>query len=332
MIKRIVSITDASYQIGLGHTMRQLSIAQAAIKRSWEVVWISTSNQTQNIAHINGIKHIKSPSLGVIHKYLDDNSNVLIDIHQKDLKKLKPEYIPANAITLISDLGYEYDKFGAHIILVGSNLDVWNKEEIITAPYQDIVEYSGRAWMVFRDEFSYNRVVHNQICQNILICHGGSDPYRLTELTLSALNSVQNNITINVLVTDSYQSLFSIETLAAINKHPCNVIKNSKSVRKFMESADLAIINGGNVRYELCLVGTPYIAISIQQKQFECTKQLSDLGIGINIGLAKTVTPKSLSISIDHLLNNKLKRINMSNNMKKLFDLQGCNRILDLMI
>ena len=331
MPKRVVTITDASLEIGLGHAMRQLSLAQYLKRNSWDVSWYSASREVQEIAHKNDIHHVIFPSLECACNALDRNIEILIDIHQRDLPRLPINSNLSKAVTLISDIGYEYPIFGAHIILVGSDLEVWSKVNSIPLEDHKVLVHSGRKWMIFREEFAEMRQRERKNPKNILVCHGGSDPHGLTEFTLNALDLVEIDITITILATDNFQSLSRIKTLANHNRHPCDVIINSKSVRSHMERADFAIINGGNVRYELCLVGTPYMAISIQKSQYNCTHQLAKRGIGLNVGLASDLNPKILSDLITQMHKEQTNKIEMSKNMVQLFDLKGVHRIVELL-
>jgi len=332
MSKRLVSITDANQAIGLGHAMRQLGLVQYAKKVGWDVSLYSASSQVKDIAEKNGIHHLLFPSLQSACKQLDDNIELVVDVHQRDLSSLYSELKSSKAVTLISDVGYDYPVFGAHIVLVGNNLDVWSKDKVIVATNHEVVFHSGRKWMIFRDEFSEERPPISRNPKKVLVCHGGSDPHGLTELTLHSLNLVETDLTITVLATDNFPSLSRVKILASDHKYPVDVIVNASSVRSYMEEANFAIINGGNVRYELCLVGTPYIAISFQQAQYEFTQQLSKQGIGVNLGLAANLSRELLAASIIQFYEDQENKIKMNKAMKNLFDLQGSHRILDLFI
>lgn len=331
MSKRILVLTDASQEIGLGHAMRQLSLAQYFKKNGLDVNWVSASTEVHDIAQKNGICHFMFPSLECAFNDIDGNAELVVDIHQRDLSRLHPASNLSKTITLVSDIGYDYPIFGKHIVLVGSDLDVWSKVDTKTLLDRNVLLHSGRKWMIFRDEFSETKRPIRKNSKNILVCHGGSDPHNLTELTLNALDIAEIDITITVLATDRFPSLSRIKKLATQNSHPCDLVLNSCSVRSYMEVADLAIINGGNVRYELCLVGTPYIAISFQPSQYKCTHQLSKIGVGVNLGLASHLNTELIAESISQLYANQARKTNMSEKMKQLFDLQGAERILGLL-
>ena len=117
MSKHLVSITDASSSIGLGHVMRQLTLSQYVKNLGWKLTWLSASSQVKNIALVNSIDHILLPSLDAAYKELGDNTDIIVDVHQRDLTSLNLNPSFPRCVTLVSDIGYDYPKFGEHIVL-----------------------------------------------------------------------------------------------------------------------------------------------------------------------------------------------------------------------
>lgn len=329
--KRLLSVTDASPQIGLGHAMRQLSLAQAARKRGWEVHWFSPSTAVAAVAETHAILHTRVSTLDAVCTELDSDAAVVIDVHQRDFPRLRCEKTVSHATLLVSEVGYDFVPYGAHMVLVGSRLDQWSTRQIWVQEGGETQLHAGRAWMIFREEFTRESVDEPRQPNHVLICHGGSDPHQLTELSLKALELVDRQITITVLATDAFPALAAVQRLAQAGPHPCEVVRNAQNIRGYMESASLAVINGGNVRYELCLAGTPYVAVSFQQTQYNCTQQLSRQGVGINLGLMTEVTPRILADAVTELIDDQKKRMAMEAAMRVLFDSSGADRVLDLL-
>lgn len=328
--KRLISVTDASPEIGLGHAMRQLSLAQAARRHGWSVHWYSPSPEVEAIAETHAIPHTRLSTLDDVCPRIEREGSLIIDVHQRDFPRLRCGKASAHATLMVSEVGYDFSPYGNHVVFVGRRLDQWTATHMLVHEFGGTQEHSGRAWTIFSEEFATESVGETRRSNHVLVCHGGSDPRRLTELTLQALALVERQITITVLVTDAFPAISEVELLANSIQHPCEVVRNTASVRGFMEQASIAVINGGNVRYELCLSGTPYVAVSFQEKQYECTQQLSRQGVGVNLGLMKTVTPSILAAEVTELLDDYERRKIMEAEMKMLFDPFGADRVLNL--
>jgi len=329
--QHLVCVTDASPQIGLGHVMRQLSLTQAARKRGWTVHWLSPSPAVATVAEAHGIRHTLVSTLDEICPILDGYSSLVIDVHQRDFPRLRCAKTENRATLLVSEVGDDFVPYGAHIVFVGSRLHEWFTTDISAQEGREIKLHAGRAWMIFRDEFGSGKAGDLRQDNHVLVCHGGSDPHRLTELSLQALALVERDITITVLITDSFPKPAEIDRFVQSNPHPCAVVHNAKAIRGYMEAASVAVINGGNVRYELCLCGTPYIAVSFQETQYECTEQLSRQGVGVNLGLMTAVTQRTLADAVTNLLDDRNGRQTMEAKMRALFDPLGADRVLDLL-
>lgn len=328
---RIVSVTDASRQIGLGHVMRQLSLAQAARKRGWAVHWVSPSPVVGTLAATHAIPHTRVSTLDDVCSELDGDSLFIIDVHQRDFPRLRCEKTAARATLLVSEVGYDFKPYGAHMVFVGSRLDQWATKHTSVHEWGETLQHAGRAWMIFREEFTRKSMDQLRRANHVLVCHGGSDPHRLTEFSLQALALVDRPITVTVLATDAFPALAEVERLAQASPHPCEIVQNALELRAYMESASIAVMNGGNVRYELCVSGTPYVALSFQRTQYTCTQQLSQQGVGVNLGLMTEMTPQIVADAVTKLLDDEKKRQEMQVAMRVLFDSSGADRVLNLL-
>ena len=94
---------------------------------------------------------------------------------------------------------------------------------------------------------------------------GGSDSYNLT---LSVMNRIKNiefkkNFEIKVIVGKLYQKkrLYKLNRLLKDNKK-IRIYQNPKNIYKIFAESKLAIINNGNLKYEMCALKVPFILIS----------------------------------------------------------------------
>src|SRR5690606_32655813 len=82
--------------------------------------------------------------------------------------------------------------------------------------------------------------------------------------------------------------------------------------------------------YETCVVGIPFIALSIHDKQFEITKELTCLGVGINLGVYNKISDSQIYKTVKELLSNSSLRQTTSMKMRELIDTKGVERMYNI--
>lgn len=328
-----IAITDAHQSIGHGHAARQISLAVQAVQAGIDALILSTSPVVKAMCLNAGVPFRLFDSPAEIEKYVlsAEISGLVIDVHQRDFNQFRALCDRISpSLLIVSDVGCAFEPFGTFMVLIGSHLREWTHHESIDRFARRTEIFSGRAWMLFRDEFCNQGNIDRGPFKRILIAHGGSDPFNLTEKSLRALEQTLNSWKVAVLATETFGNLDGIRRLVSTSKHDCELIINTPCVSNMMRRSDIAIINGGNVRYELCMTGTPFVAISFSPLQYQCTQQLVDLGAGVNLGVMDKVSDSDLARSVETLLSNDGARASMGAIMRKLFDCNGGNRLLAL--
>lgn len=329
-MKRLIIITDASSRLGMGHLIRQMTFARFLQKHDYsvEIYGVSELLAKRCKDEDMNFKIFDDWSKLMDSLILNQPDAVIIDVHEtmfEQFRRLAKRSF--KLILMVSEIGHDFSPFGDHLILVGSNMQKWNQT---SESLGGTKVHSGRSWLFFREEFSKVDTVQ-KIPGRIVIAHGGTDPFQLTEFCLEAIQQCENYWSVDVLVTSQYKNLGKIQTLVKESRHKVEIHVDSERVAHQMAAASVGIINGGNVRYELCLTQTPFAAISFQPAQYICTKQLTDMGIGENCGLFTDLKFKELARCIDNLLLDSVKLSEMQKKMKSLFDFRGPNRVMDLL-
>ncbi|MDD5170160.1 MAG: hypothetical protein PHN75_15190, partial [Syntrophales bacterium] len=301
--------------------MRQISLAQEAVRSGIAPVVISHSPLVIRLCEVNKIPFFLIKSRNDIPKIIKRTrtNRLIIDVQEPDFSIYHPLCNNHRCILMVSEIGFNFPPFGDHIIRIGRNLHEWDCQEEITHMGRNTRIHSGRAWMIFRDEYNLpaNRIERDS--KSILICHGGTDPFKLTQRCLGALEFTQKSYNCTVLVTEFFSDLDQIYALSNDSQHNCEVIIRSERPGFWMMRSGVGLINGGNVRYELCVTQTPFVAVSFQPQQFRCTKQVTDLGAGINLGIATDVTDIDIACAVENLIEDRDRWQAMHDAMGKLF-------------
>ena len=160
---------------------------------------------------------------------------------------------------------------------------------------------------------------------------GGSDPFALTYFVAKALIDTGFNITF--LLSSLCTSFLKVKRLIeSSGRHNMHIKERTDNMALEMDKADLIILNGGLTRYEACLSGKPFIAISIHEKQFKITQKLTNLGVGINLGVYKDMNEDKLALQVSNLMADYTRRATMSACMRNLNLKNGARFIFDSII
>lgn len=332
MSHSILFITNGNKRIGFGHIARDKVLANEFARNRWKVN-ILTSSDSPFINNIN--KDFQKLHITSSFKR-SDSENILSGI-------IKSEEINVILVDLIeneySDLSWIKDKF-PNILIVTITLFLFDIEKryehISFFPSINRIEninqsnfklYSGISFFIFREEF---RILEKKIrteANKVLITMGGADPYGLT---LKVLENLEDTYLFITIILPKHSLSYNDVKKIIDNKSNIRLIEFTENISKEMTEHDIAIINGGSTRYEVCLAKTPFIAISIHQVQYNITKQLTDLGVGINLGIKENLNMEIVNGAVHSLLNNYTQRQTMSDKMAFLFDTDGASRIYNI--
>jgi len=322
-------ITDASEKIGMGHVMRELTIARMAKKNGKKVHFHSFSEIVNNVCEKENFNcSLYSNNFEIVSSLLSIRPETLIiDTHQSDFNAYRDlESVSPKIILVVSEVGHYFKPYGKYFIRMGSRMDKWSIEHTYNHNHKTTTILAGRKWIIFRKEF-FNINVLNKSENTISIIHGGTDPYNLTSQSVEMLSHTNNIYNINVFVTNSFPHLEYVKSILSKSKHIVTIYQDTKDIARYLSKSTIVIINGGNVRYEACITQTPFVAISFQPTQYSCTKEITDQGVGINAGLFSEIEPVRFAAEVDNLMSNVELRASMKRKMKILFDLKGIERI-----
>lgn len=338
---------DASIEIGTGHVMRCLTLAEELNVSGYEVTFI-TSNHTGQLVHLIEVKGFKVIMLEksatqknkhdeLLHskwlrtsqeedaketlyalKKFNNIDLLVVDHYAIDYRWERMFRNKVNKIFVIDDLA---DRYHICDVLLDQNfyLDLDNR-------YKDLVNNDcklllGPKYALLRKEFKKaegKMKIRDGRVSKIFVFFGGSDPTNETIKTLNAIKLLdRQDIDIDVVVGSSNPNKGNIEKL--VNKHSnmkyyCQV----SNIAELMLNADLAIGAGGSTTWERCYLGLPSITIGVAYNQIEILEAVEKKGAIINLGYSSQVSIEDLTNQIKELLTNKNKIRQLSVNARKL--------------
>jgi spore coat polysaccharide biosynthesis predicted glycosyltransferase SpsG len=336
MKRNICFIVNADETIGIGHFIRVLALAEEFAIHDYQVNFITNTpfvfEKCEEKNHLCFcIHHNGSAYESALIKILND---LKIDVLVFDLiedQLIKHKFIGAlqNILKVsLSIFNYSHKRFEDICIYPGLSKiedNLYNETTRKNIPY-----YSGPEYLIIRDEF--NGIGHKTIrsfANKILITMGGSDPGNLTDRALESIMLLHEPVLCDIVLGKNFKNKKDI-----YYKHGktnfFSFYEDVDYLSDLMFQNDIALINGGTTRYELSIVGTPYISISLNKTQFNITEKLARQNACINLAVSNSLKNHEIASSITHLLKNFELRKNISKNMRCLFDLEGKQRIFKI--
>lgn len=277
---KIIIRADASVQIGSGHIMRCLTIAQNFQKRGHEVLFFMLPLEGNLISYVaaQGFRNITNWQLADI---------ILIDHYQIDIQHelLLRKY--ADKIVVIDDLANR--KHDCDVLLDQNIVDNYQHryDELVPATCTKLL---GPQYLIMRDEFIKARQEmpnRSGKVKKLLVFMGGTDP---THETMKILEALQ---------TAMFQKIHIVCGNGNVQKEKIQAICSERGyyyhqqidyMAQLMNEVDFSIGAGGLTTWERCYVGLPSSSTIVADNQYDTTKMTAQLGAVINVGWHEKVT------------------------------------------
>ncbi len=297
---KIVFRTDASVQIGTGHVMRCLALADSMRKSGADCIFICRPYPGHLLELIRQRGHkgfalsAEKPSASAAP---DESSKlttfsdmdweidalntqsalektvvdwIIVDHYELDVRWQQAMRQHCFRIMVIDDLA---DRIYDCDLLLNQNLGRSIFDYNYRIP-QKATTLIGPRFALLRPEFSALRLEslarrrHPQL-KNLLITLGGTDPHNVTEQVLQALCNCSFLTTVNITVVMGAHApwLDKVQAIALELPYQTKVIVNVADIGRLMVSSDLAIAAAGGTIWELCTLGIPTLTIPIAKNQ-----------------------------------------------------------------
>jgi UDP-2,4-diacetamido-2,4,6-trideoxy-beta-L-altropyranose hydrolase len=337
---------DASNEIGMGHLMESISLAESLKKMTkCEIVFLTRYfRPSLDILEQHGYRTVvirgkseETEIAQIIQTIKKTKMKVLIvDLLNKKngyFQKLKG-LVKVLVVILDDD---KHRKVPADIV-VNFNI-VQNKKFYQNLGSAETIYCIGPEYMPMPDYMHYewkkNKIIPKK-CKMIFVNQGGSDPFGLTAKIIRSLEILNLGQKIVVVVGPAVSPRLKKELLS-LKPHLKNyyVFKwrpNQEEMHQIMKESDLAITAAGNTLYELSVFGVPSIVICHHKKHNAVAKKFAQRNAIINLGIGKNISNQTIANSVKKLLSDHEKRVMLSNNAKKITDGKGSERVSKIII
>lgn len=347
---------DASLQIGSGHVMRCLTLADELRQRGADVHFVCREHpgnlndmiaakgypvtrlpqvdftlveSPEDLAHMRWLgvawEQDAAETVAAVGDILPQwliIDHYAIDHHWEE--RLRPH---VGKIMVIDDLA---DRTHDCNLLLDQNLyqDMESRyDTLVPCMCQKLL---GPRYALLRPEFAAARKnlrLRSGEIKRVLIFFGGVDPSNETAKTLQAIASMSaRQFAVDVVVGGGNPHKEQIQTICAAHDgfhYLCQV----ENMAALIAAADLAIGAGGATTLERCALGLPSLVIAVAVNQELLCEYLAKKGIIIYLGLSDSVDATKIQKSILTMIDDKKTFFFIQNLSKNTIDCLGSGRV-----
>ena len=278
--------TDGNSEIGIGHVMRCLSIADALRKRGTEVSFILSDSNMEalitergyNCLVLNTDYRKRSGETEVLFAQglLKSAKVIIVDSYYADAEYIK-------AIKEKKPTAYIDDLFNAYPADVIINYNIYADKERYIKKFDGFEPrfLLGPQYAPLREQYVNCRAADiKEKVGDILLMTGGSDSLHVAlrcakEILADSTNNLKYHIVVGAMSGD-YEEM---KRLAELSDNRITVYRNVKDMKSLMEKCDIAVSAAGSTLYELCACGVPTIDYVLADNQKEAADFFSEEGI-----------------------------------------------------
>ena len=347
---------DASRDIGTGHVMRCLAVANEAKQRSWECIFVLRDPEDDIVKHISFFDHRVKKLTSEDGRKVTDNATphgnwlpvpqiqdanetvevicefdpdwIIVDHYALDAAWLSIVEKSNVKILVIDDLG---DRELKCDVLLDQNLGASAEKyhgklpsncQLLLGPTFALLRSEFRAW---RERSLKGRL--NRDVEKILVTMGGVDTGNFTLRTLFELEKSEHakKCVFTVVIGSSYPHTDALHEFVEETKLRISVLSDVKNMAEIMSKSDLCIGAGGSTSWERCCLGLPTISFAIADNQIGVLAELEKETCTIVSGLEKISADFEKLLSEEHIQQLKMLSLNSS----KVTDGNGIKLLLE---
>lgn len=333
--------TDGNSQIGTGHVMRCLSLAQAWSKAGGNVHFVGAKvpnglndridQWTTRVHRLNsprGSQRDATRTAGIANEY--NASWIVVDGPHFDADYLSEITAGPARVLLIDDMG-KRAHYGTDIVL---NQNLHADEDMYVDRDSDTKLLLGPDYVLFRDEFlewiDWSPDPEAKP-ETLLVTLGGSDPSNHTKTVLNSLDRVEAELETVVVVGAVNDSFPELTGLAEEVNQPIQIKHNVSDMAAQMAWADIAVSSGGTTCWELAFMGVPTVVGTIAPIEEYLVAGLKQAGLFSHVGDFDSVTETKIESEISRLIEDTDYRTRMSTYSQECIDGTGRQRTIERM-
>ena len=328
---------DATTQMGTGHVMRCLALAQAWRASGGEATFLQSS-ESAALANRLAAESFQVVRQSALPGSCDDGVHtsaqaralgaqwIVLDGYHFGIPMHEAIRQAGHRLLQVDDMGAG-DRYIANVIL---NQNCHASEALYCNRTRDTELLLGTQYTLLRQEFLARQTSARSIpakARKVLVTLGGSDPDNATLKVVRALRQLNTRIEAKVLVGPA--NPYHGELQRALDPtSSIELVTSTVAMPTFMEWADIAISGGGSTCWELAFMGLPSLILVLADNQAGVAHDMHRHGAAINLGCYAAVHHGDIAEALGNLLDSHQKRSDMAAQGRQLVDGRGAQRVV----
>jgi len=335
MALKLILRTDAYPELGTGHLLRCLALAEAWQDEGGVAVFVSYCTSPDLVNRIKGgafsLHELVEP--GALEETLEairDESPdwIVLDGYHFDLR-FQSSVKRTGCKTLVFDDFAHLEEYNADII-VNQNLGA-ERYAYNTPPRCRFL--LGTRYTLLRREFrrlSSQGKQAPEVASNVLVTMGGVDNDNNAGMVIKALSMIDGPLRARVVAGFGNPNLEALRNLAELSRHDIEVLQAVEDMPAIMQWADVAVSAGGSTVWELLFMGVPAVLSIIADNQVDLVDTLSPEGFP-SVGWMRKADVQDVSEKVKTLCYNRSLRMELIEKGRKIIDSRGALRVVEAM-
>lgn len=330
---------DASEEIGAGHVMRCLALAQAwqdsggramfAMNACREAMRSRLRSEGIEVAILDcdpgGGKDARATA-----KLAQENAAKWIAVDgyffgTEYQKRIKDEGF---SLLFVDDNAHT-DHYRADLVL-NQNLHACEEMYAKREPYTRLL--LGSRYALLRREFLHWRDGKSESPEKatrLLVTLGGADPDNVTSKVISAIEELDlPELETKVVVGPLNKNLPALQAQLYRNRQKITLLTERVDMPELLAWADAAVAGAGSTSWELCFMGVPSLLIVLAENQIHVADKLEKEGAAVNLGECTRRSSHAVAEQVRQVLLTKTLRIDLAEHARGIVDGRGAQRVV----
>ena len=337
MTTEVIFRADADAEIGTGHVMRCLALANACREANMVTCFVGRIEDEVLRARIQRFGHEFMPlDANMESRWLNcvtrDAGWIVLDgygFHIQDHRNIRDTGIK---LLVIDDM---------------ANLDMYEADIILNQNFHaDAADYHlaceakmlmGSQFALLRQEFIGRRpAVRSPEARRLLVTLGGSDPQGVGLLVIEALAHIHDMRLEVILIAGSsnphLERLKAAAELARARGHAIDVLHFTDDMPGAMAWADMAVIAAGSTSLEVACMGLPSLVLILADNQAPIAAAMQAQGVAESLGWHDRLAADTIVVALRRLEKDAPPRKTMMAHGQALVDGLGAKRVVGAML